>query len=83
MSYLLDSWLGKIPVVNKATKLSAIKFVIQTIAKASSITFGKSINFHIISVLFTGVEKSSLLGNTASGYLLTYLLTYSMEQSPS
>ena len=66
MSYLLDSWLGQTPFVNKATKLSAINFIIQTIAKASSITFGKSRNFHIISVVFTGVNKSSLVGNTAS-----------------
>jgi len=51
------------------------KFVIQTITKASSITFGKSRNFHIISVAFTGVNKSTLLGNTASGYINKYRIS--------
>ena len=52
MSYLVDSWLGKTPLVNRVTKLSTIKFIIQTIAKASSIISGKSRNVLIISVVF-------------------------------
>lgn len=75
MNHVLDSWLGKTPVVKEATKLSTIKFVIQTITKASSITFGKSRNVHIISVVFIGVNKSSLLGNTTSGYIIKYRIS--------
>jgi hypothetical protein len=66
---VLDLGLGKTPVVKKAMKLFTIKFVIQIIAKVSSITFGKSRNVPIISVVFTGVNKSYLLRNTNLGYI--------------
>ena len=66
MSYLVDPWLEKTSLANKATELSTVEFIIQTIAKASAITFGKSRNFCIMSVVFTDVNKSSLLGNTVS-----------------
>jgi hypothetical protein len=72
VSYLLDSWLGKTPVVNKTKTFSSMKFIIQTVAKVFSINFVKLRNFQIMSVVFTGVHKYSLLGNAVSSYINKY-----------